>query len=93
MRNLLFSMSVILLGAGEAVPNGIQLLDPAARLTAVGVLGFIAIWVVTRTLPSMSRDWRDSVTAATKSTDKLTEALTQLRIHCATRPSQSSERE
>ncbi len=41
MKTLLFSLPVVLLAASEGVPDG--LIDPVARLGAIGVLGFVVI--------------------------------------------------
>ena len=68
----LFCSSVVLLASNEAIPQTI--LDPVARLGAVGVLGFVVIWHVTRTLPRFA-----------KAIEAQTEALRDLQLHCLKR--------
>ena len=53
------AVAVGLLAATEGVP--ISMMDPVARLGAVGVLGFVVVWLVTRTIPAMSRDHKEAL--------------------------------
>lgn len=71
--------------AQEALPD-ISMLDPIARIGAVGVLGFLLCWLHMRTLPTMAAEWREATdrmaTEWREATERLAEALTELRIHC-----------
>ena len=55
--------------ANEAAPA--TMIDPLASLGAVGVLGFIVIWMVTKEMPENR-----------KTLAKLAEAINELRHHC-----------
>ena len=74
LHRLILTGSISLLAANEAVP--VTMIDPLARLGAVGVLGFIAIWMVTKEMP-----------ANRKTLAGLTEAIKELRQHCRERSS------
>lgn len=50
---------VLLLAASEGAPSGV--IDPIARLGAVGALGTALLVLLYRTLPSMSKDFRQSL--------------------------------
>ncbi len=69
IHKLILSGSVSLLAANEAVP--VTMIDPIARLGAVGVLGFVVIWMVTKEMPANRKTLVD-----------LTEAIKELRQNC-----------
>lgn len=48
-----------LLAVSEVVPNGT--LDPIARLGATGMLGAILFYLIAKTIPRMSRDFKELV--------------------------------
>lgn len=73
MKWALFASISGLVAAAEGT-NGI--LDPIARLGAVGVLGAALLFLITRTIPSMSKANREGMR-------EISETLTALRIHCA----------
>ena len=50
---------VCLLAASEAVPSSI--IDPATRLGATAVLGAALLYLISRTIPKMTGDFRDSL--------------------------------
>lgn len=77
MKTFALITASTLLVIADTAPD-VSVVDPIARLTAVGVLGFIVIWLVTRTLPDMTKRWEQSM-------DKLERALTELRLHCTRR--------
>ena len=77
---ILLSLSIALLAAGEAVPN--SMIDPVARLGATGVLGFIVIWIVTRTAPAVLAYLKDAEKQRHEDSEKLVAALQDLRVHC-----------
>ena len=75
MKWLLCS-SVVLLASNEAIPE--SMLDPVARLGAVGVIGFLLIFLVTRTLPRFAR----AIEGQTVALKAQTVALNDLKLHC-----------
>ena len=50
---------VSLLVASEAVPN--SLIEPAVRLGATAVLGAALLCLISKTIPKMTKDFRDSL--------------------------------
>ncbi len=71
----LFSLPVGLLAASEAIPDG--LIDPVARLGAIGVLGFVVIWHTTRTFPAIYKMHREDCEKWRQTLDDLKEAISQ----------------
>ena len=78
MKWLLCS-SVVLLASNEAIPN--SMLDPVARLGAVGVIGIVLIFLVTRTLPRFAK----AIEAQTVALNAQTIVLNDLKLHCSRR--------
>ncbi len=70
----LIAATVGLIAAAEGIPT--DMLDPVARLGAVGVLGFLVVWNHTRTQPAKDKLFTESV-------DKLSTAINELRVNCA----------
>ena len=77
-------LAVAALFGQEALPP--EMLDPVARLGAVGVLGFIVVWLVTKTLPAKDKAFTAVLDEITKrnheGSEKLAEALQELRVNC-----------
>ncbi len=60
-----------------------EMLDPVARLGAVGVLGFLVVWHTTRTQPAKDKLLSDKDKLFADSLDKLSTAINELRVNCA----------
>ena len=69
----LIAATVGLIAVAEAPA---EMLDPVARLGAVGVLGFLLVWKQTRTEPAKDKLFTESL-------DKLSVAINELRVNCA----------
>ncbi len=71
----LLTIPTVLLAASEAVPNG--MIDPVARLGAIGVLGFVVIWHTTRTFPAIYKMHREDCEKWRQTLEDLKEAISQ----------------
>ncbi len=60
--------AVIVIAASEAVPDGS--IDPIARLGAVAALGTALLLMLYRTIPTMTRDFRESLDKICKRHDE-----------------------
>ena len=54
---ILCSLSVVLLALGDLAPDALQPLGTISQISAVAILGYIAIYVVTRLLPQQHREY------------------------------------
>lgn len=57
-----------LLAAAEAAPGSI--IDPATRLGATAVLGAALLFLISKTIPKMTKDFRDSLDVICKRHDE-----------------------
>ena len=57
MNRIAFLLSVVLLGATEEIPT--SFLDPVTKLSATAGLVAVVLIMSTRTLPAMSKGWRE----------------------------------
>jgi hypothetical protein len=86
MRTAILTTSVILLAVTDAVSGDV--LEPIARLSATGVLGFVVIWTVTKTVPLVLARMDTWEKQRAADSERLAETLNELKTHCeeATRP-------
>ena len=75
MKMGLIAATTALIGAAEGVPP--EVLDPVARMGAVGVLGFLVVWQAMRGGPAKDKLFATSL-------DKLSTAIDDLQKHCVT---------
>ena len=74
MKAGLIAATIGLIGAAEGVPP--EMLDPIARMGAVGVLGFLVVWQAMKGGPAKDKLFSQSL-------DKLSKAIDELRSQCA----------
>jgi hypothetical protein len=53
----LFWAGIVLLAAGELIPKTLEPLGTLSQLSAVAILGYIAIYIVTRLLPKQHEEY------------------------------------